>query len=325
MRLPGRRADRPDGQGVRAPGVRSCGIRTRCSPARGCSSTRGTSPTTAIERRGRLRALPAREDRSAFRSYESLEPCAAPAIAWPTRGHAWRLAPAAMAAHPRVRGRYGPGAAALGVFVHARLRADSRSIDEGLLSQAQFVSTAADRGQPLSSNGEVVEADDALAQIVDASGEVVAFASPLASDSFLTPGALEAVHGGRSPKLGPPAWPCPLCRWRCLARTGPSWWWLARSTIATRHFATGGAAADRRCGRLGAVDRPGMGAGGRGSASGRADASGSRRDLGVRTGTTPLRAPPHDELRTWPRRSTRCSSVCRHRCRPTRLPGSGEP
>ena len=85
---------------------------------------------------------------------------------------------------------------ALGVFVHARLRADlTSSIDEGLLSQAQFVSTAADRGQALSSSGAIVEADDALAQIVDASGEVVAFASPLASDPFLTPGALDAVHG----------------------------------------------------------------------------------------------------------------------------------
>ena len=85
---------------------------------------------------------------------------------------------------------------ALGVFVHARLRADlTESIDEGLLSQAQFVATAADRGEPLSSNGAIVEADDALAQVVDASGEVVAFASPLASDPFLTPGALDAVHG----------------------------------------------------------------------------------------------------------------------------------
>ena len=60
---------------------------------------------------------------------------------------------------------------ALGVFVHARLEADlSESIDEGLLSQAQFVSTAADRGEPLSSNGAIVEADDALAQVVDAQG-----------------------------------------------------------------------------------------------------------------------------------------------------------
>ena len=85
---------------------------------------------------------------------------------------------------------------ALGVFVHARLRADLMgSIDEGLLSQAQVVSTAADRGEPLTSNGAIVEADDALAQIVDASGEVVAFASPLASDPFLTSGALDAVHG----------------------------------------------------------------------------------------------------------------------------------
>jgi signal transduction histidine kinase len=85
---------------------------------------------------------------------------------------------------------------ALGVFVHARLRADlTESIDEGLLSQAQFVAAAADRGEPLSSNGAIVEADDALAQVVDASGDVVAFASPLASDAFLTPGALDAVHG----------------------------------------------------------------------------------------------------------------------------------
>jgi signal transduction histidine kinase len=81
---------------------------------------------------------------------------------------------------------------ALGGFVHTRLRADlTESIDEGLLSQAQFVATAADRGEPLSSNGEVVEADDALAQVVDASGEVVAFASPLASDPFLAPGSLD--------------------------------------------------------------------------------------------------------------------------------------
>jgi signal transduction histidine kinase len=85
---------------------------------------------------------------------------------------------------------------ALGVFVHARLRADlTESIDEGLLSQAQFVATAADRGESLSSDGEVVEADDALAQIVDPSGEVVAFASPLASNSFVTPNALDVVHG----------------------------------------------------------------------------------------------------------------------------------
>jgi two-component system, OmpR family, sensor kinase len=85
---------------------------------------------------------------------------------------------------------------ALGVFVHARLRADlTESIDEGLLSQAQFVTTAAERGEPLSSNGAIVDADDALAQVVDASGDVVGFASPLASDPFLTPGALDAVHG----------------------------------------------------------------------------------------------------------------------------------
>ena len=84
---------------------------------------------------------------------------------------------------------------ALGVFVHARLRADlTESIDEGLLSQAQFVSTAADRGEPLSSNGAIVEADDALAQVVDASGDVVAFASPLASDPFLAPGALHVAR-----------------------------------------------------------------------------------------------------------------------------------
>jgi two-component system, OmpR family, sensor kinase len=83
---------------------------------------------------------------------------------------------------------------ALGVFVHARLRADlTESIDEGLLSEAQFVATAADRGEPLSSNGAVVEADDALAQVVDVSGNVVAFASPLASDPFLAPGALDAA------------------------------------------------------------------------------------------------------------------------------------
>ena len=100
---------------------------------------------------------------------------------------------------------------ALGVFVHARLRADLMgSIDEGLLSQAQFVSTAADRGKPLSTNGAIVEADDALAQIVDASGEVVAFASPLASDPFLTSGALDAVHGAAFSETWAPSVALPL-------------------------------------------------------------------------------------------------------------------
>ena len=85
---------------------------------------------------------------------------------------------------------------ASGVFVHARLRADlTESIDEGLLSQAQFVATAADRGEPLSSAGAIVDADDALAQVVSPSGEVVAFASPFATDAFLTPAQLGAVHG----------------------------------------------------------------------------------------------------------------------------------
>lgn len=108
---------------------------------------------------------------------------------------------------------------ALGAFVHARLRADlTSSIDEGLLSQAQFVSTAADRGQPLSSNGAIVEADDALAQIVDASGEVVAFASPLASDPFLTPGALEAVHGAAFSETWAPSVALPV---RVLAVSRP--------------------------------------------------------------------------------------------------------
>ncbi len=36
-----------------------------------------------------------------------------------------------------------------------------------------------DRGETLSSAGAIVDADDALAQVVDPSGEVVAFASPL--------------------------------------------------------------------------------------------------------------------------------------------------
>ena len=85
---------------------------------------------------------------------------------------------------------------ASGVFVHARLRADlTESIDEGLHSQALFAATAADRGEPLSSAGAIVDADDALAQVVDPSGEVVAFASPLATDAFLTPGQLDTVHG----------------------------------------------------------------------------------------------------------------------------------
>ena len=85
---------------------------------------------------------------------------------------------------------------ASGVFVHARLRADlTESIDEGLHAQALFAATAADRGEPLSSAGAIVDADDALAQVVDPSGEVVAFASPLATDAFLTPGQLDAVHG----------------------------------------------------------------------------------------------------------------------------------
>ena len=77
---------------------------------------------------------------------------------------------------------------ALALFLQVRLRADlTESIDEGLSAQAQFVSAAADRGAPLSSGGTIVDADGALAQIIDASGRVSASASPLAAEPFLSP------------------------------------------------------------------------------------------------------------------------------------------
>jgi two-component system OmpR family sensor kinase len=80
------------------------------------------------------------------------------------------------------------------VFVHARLRTDlTESIDEGLTTQAQFVATAADRGASLSSAGTIVEADDALAQVLDRDGEVTAFASPLATEPFVSAAELASV------------------------------------------------------------------------------------------------------------------------------------
>jgi two-component system, OmpR family, sensor kinase len=85
---------------------------------------------------------------------------------------------------------------AMGMFVSVRLRADlTESIDEGLLSQAQFVTTAVDRGDPLSNDQRIVDIDDALAQVVAADGHVTASASPLASAPFLTLAQIATVQG----------------------------------------------------------------------------------------------------------------------------------
>ena len=84
----------------------------------------------------------------------------------------------------------------LGAFVHLRLRSDlTESIDEGLLSQAQFVATAADRGASLSAGGAIVDADDALAQVLDASGAVITSASPLAERPFVSKAQLIGAGG----------------------------------------------------------------------------------------------------------------------------------
>jgi two-component system, OmpR family, sensor kinase len=85
---------------------------------------------------------------------------------------------------------------AMGIFVAVRLQADlTESIDEGLLSQAQFVADAVDRGDPLSNEQRIVDIDDALAQVVGADGRVTAAASPLASAPFLTRALIGSVQG----------------------------------------------------------------------------------------------------------------------------------
>jgi two-component system, OmpR family, sensor kinase len=88
---------------------------------------------------------------------------------------------------------------ALGTFLQYRLHEDlTESIDEGLLSQAQFVSAAADRGAPLTAGGGIVDADDSLAQVVDSNGVVLTAASALADEPFLPADRLPRGGGSAS-------------------------------------------------------------------------------------------------------------------------------
>jgi two-component system OmpR family sensor kinase len=99
----------------------------------------------------------------------------------------------------------------VGAFVLVRLRADlTESIDEGLTAQAELVASAVDRGVPLEGRGALVDPDDALAQVLDESGQVVAASSELSSTPFLTRSQLEAVAGPTSSEANIPGLDVPV-------------------------------------------------------------------------------------------------------------------
>ena len=63
---------------------------------------------------------------------------------------------------------------ALGAFLPYRLHRDlTESIDEGLMSQAQFVAATVERGDTLTADAAIIDADDALSQVVGSDGSVL--------------------------------------------------------------------------------------------------------------------------------------------------------
>ncbi len=75
---------------------------------------------------------------------------------------------------------------ALGAFLQYRLHRDlTESIDEGLMSQAQFVAATVERGDTLTADAAIIDADDALSQVVGSDGSVLDSASAFAAEPFL--------------------------------------------------------------------------------------------------------------------------------------------
>ena len=213
-----------------------------------------------------------------------------------------------MAAHPRVRGRHGPRPDRARVCSSTPV---CEPISPNPSMRACIPRHCSPQRPPIGANPCPRPARSSMpttrsrrSSIRPAS--VVAFASPLATDAFLTPASSTTVRrGSGSSKPWAPSVALPV-RVLVIPRAQDGSFVVVARTLDDRDEALarlavqlliGGAAA------LAVSTALGWALAGRRPASGRAHASGGRRDLGLRTGTASLRA--HAARRApqrWPRR-----------------------
>jgi heavy metal sensor kinase len=91
--------------------------------------------------------------------------------------------------------------AAMGVFLHARFEEGLRyALEKGIRSRAQAIVTAIERGEDRpAGEGELIETDEAFAQILDADGKIVSSSAGIADQPLVT--ARQRDLAGEEPVL----------------------------------------------------------------------------------------------------------------------------